>query len=304
MGQQGFTAQLSARETRMNPFELFATLLLQAIVAGVARLTRFVFGPRGRQIAIQAWEYVQALMVVITLVTANLVFWNVVAGALGYYGYVGAARIMLLVVAWVCLPLLIVLIGGTGFAADLLINGLRKKPESKEVAKEIFRGFLGLPLWLLVLTEVMLVIGVYAPMAALAIGPLGAMGILLLSFIRKWKFTFGWEFASAIQVLFITFALLASVPSSFWRGTVGYNLRPVFSLAWSVEVNERELDAVYAEVKSARSDVAASELRAILAEIRGASRTAEGIKRAEIKLAEWERRYSSGVAEGARRMIR
>ena len=288
----------------MNPFELFATLLLQAIVAGVVRLTRFVFGPRGRQVAIQAWEYVQALGVVITLLTANLLFWNVVAGVLGYNGYVRAARITLLVVVWVCVPLLIVFVGGTGFAADLLINGLRKKPKSKEEAKEIFRGFLGLPLWLLVLTEVMLVVGVYAPAEAFAIGPLGAMGLVLLSFIRKWKFTFGWQFASALQVAFITFAIFAAVPSSFWRGTVGYNLRPVFSLAWSVEVDERELDAVYAEVKSVRSDAAAEELRAILAEIRGAPRTAEGIKRAETKLAQWERRYSSGVVEGARRMVR
>lgn len=303
MGQQGFTAQLSARETRMNPFELFATLLLQAIVAGVSRLTRFAFGPHGRQVAIRAWEYVQALMAVITLVTANLVFWNVVAGVLGYNGYVRAARITLLVAVWVCLPLLIVLVGGTGFAADLLINGLRKKPKSKDEAKEIFRGFLGLPLWLLVLTEVMLVVGVYAPMAALVVGPLGAMGILLLSFIRKWKFTFGWEFASAIQVLFITFALLASVPSSFWRGTVGYNLRPVFSLAWSVDVSERELDAVYEEAKVARSRLAAEELRTIRVAIRGAW-AVEEIKRAEIQLAEWERRYSTGVVEGARRMVR
>lgn len=287
----------------MNPFQLLAEAFLQMLVALIARLIRFFTGPRPGAIALAAWERARALISMIIVTVVVPIIGIIAALALGYTSasLVDFARAVLLLCIWFSLPILIVLVGGIGAAIDILFNAAIGK--DKRSSKEIFRGFLGLPLWLLVIAEIVLVIGVYAPMAALVIGPLGAMGILLLSFIRKWKFTFGWELASAIQVIFITFALLASVPSSFWRGTVGYNLRPAFSLAWSVEVSERELDAVYVEAKTARSDVAARELRTVRAAISNA-RTADEVRRAENLLVEWERRYSSGAVESARRMVR
>ncbi|OGZ95908.1 MAG: hypothetical protein A2847_02025 [Candidatus Sungbacteria bacterium RIFCSPHIGHO2_01_FULL_50_25] len=285
----------------MNPFQLLAEAALQMFVAAVARIIRFFTGPRPGVIALAAWERARALINMIIAAIVVPVIGITAALVLGYtsVGLVDFARAILLLCIWFSLPILIVLLGGTGAAIDILFNAAIGK--DKKSSKEIFRGFLGIPLWLLVIAEIVLVIGVYAPMTALVIGPLGAMGILLLSFIRKWKFTFGWELASAIQVIFITFALLASVPSSFWRATVGYNLRPTFSLSWSVDVSERELDTIYAEAKSARSAVAARELREVRSEISRA-RTPEEVRRAEVRLAEWERRYSSGVVEGARRM--
>ncbi len=282
----------------MNPLQLFATLLLEAMVAGVMRFVRFLFGPRG---AVRAWEYAQALAIILLVAGGIVLGGIVVAGFLGYQGYVSEARTVLVLALWAGLPALIVLFGGIGFAADLLVNGLAARPK-KEDAKEIFRGFLGIPLWLLVVAEVMLVVGVYAPMAALVVGPLGAMGILLLSLIRKWKFTFGWEFASAVQIVFITYAILASVPSSFWRATVGENLRPHISLAWAVPVDERELDEAYQDVAAKKATLANEELNALHVRIRSA-RTREEIADAERHLALWEQKYvTSSIKDGFERL--
>lgn len=187
------------------------------------------------------------------------------------------------------IPFAIIVLGGASAIADVLVNGLwNKVPPGRAV--RILQAYFSILIWIITIEEVMAIIGIYAPWMALVIGGVSGLVLAIISFF--WDYGAGWgrRIVFVFQVVAVSWAITASLPSGFSITIFGIDLRHRIQMVEARAFDQTMIDLVWSEVADRERVVVRQELSQILDDIRRA-RTPNDLETARNRLAAWEHKY-------------
>lgn len=159
---------------------------------------------------------------------------------------------------------------------------------TREESAWFLRAYQGFLIFFLFTQFVFWALGVYSPWGAIYVGLICGALLGMASFAWRWSVALGRHIVAATATLGIIWAVVVSVPSGMWLGTVGYDVPNSILFKGTVVDHHRLREAE--RLKAVRHRTAATnELDEIVRVLRNPRSTAAEVAEAEANLASWKR---------------